>query len=156
VAVLRCGGGGLVQLTASRISHGRENDLGIEVDGTRGALGWRQEEPNRMLVRANGQPDRVLTRDPGAPSAAAAARDSCRLPAGHPEGFPEAFANVYTAAFQDMAARAAGGKVADADTLYPNVDDGVEGVMFVTRCVASSRGRGAWTPMQLPPRCSPI
>jgi predicted dehydrogenase len=148
VAALRCPGGALVVLTASRISHGRENDLRIEVDGTRAALAWRQEEPNHMLVRANGRPHRVVTRDPGA--ASEVARASCRLPAGHPEGFFEAFANVYTAAFEDMAVRAAGGQVADSASLYPNVGDGLEGVAFVTRCVASSRERGVWQPMGLP------
>ncbi len=146
-AVLRFVGGALCTLTASRISHGRENDLGIEVDGTRAALSWRQEEPNQMLLRANGRPHQVLTRDPGAPFTAEAARASCRLPAGHPEGFLQAFANVYAAAFEDIIARAAGGKLAGSESLYPNVQDGVEGVAFVARCVASSRGRGGWQPM---------
>jgi predicted dehydrogenase len=146
-AVLRFRGGALGTVTASRISHGRENDLGIEVDGTRAALSWRQEEPNRMLLRANGGPQRILTRDPGSASTAGTVRSSCRLPAGHPEGFLEAFANVYTAAFEDMIARAAGATVADSGSLYPNVRDGVEGVAFVTRCVASSRERGTWKQM---------
>jgi predicted dehydrogenase len=114
-AVLRFHGGALGTVTASRVSHGRENDLGIEVDGTRAALSWRQEEPNQMLLRANGKPQRILTRNPAAASTAAAARFSCRLPAGHPEGFLEAFANVYTAAFEDMIARAAGATRADCD-----------------------------------------
>jgi predicted dehydrogenase len=145
-AVLRFRGGGLGTLTASRVSHGRENDLGIEIDGTRASLSWRQEEPNQLLLLANGEPRRVLTRDPGAAFTAEAARSSCRLPAGHPEGFLEAFANVYTAAFQDMIARAAGAAPAGPGGLYPNVRDGVEAVAFVTRCVASSREGGAWKP----------
>jgi predicted dehydrogenase len=147
VAVLRCRGGGQVVVTASRISHGRENDLRIDVDGTRAALAWQQEEPNHILLRVNRRPRRVLTRDPGAASAAESARASCRLPAGHPEGFLEAFANVYGAAFHDMAVRAAGSSVADSSGLYPNVGDGLEGVVFVDRCVASARRRGAWQPM---------
>jgi predicted dehydrogenase len=151
VAVLCCRGGGQVMVTASRISHGRENDLRIEVDGTRAALAWRQEEPNHMLLRFSGRPLRVLTRDPSAASTAEPARASCRLPAGHPEGFLEAFANVYGAAFRDMAVRAAGGQVADSSGLYPNVRDGLEGVVFVACCVASARGRGVWQPMELPP-----
>ena len=146
-AVLRFRGGALGTLTASRVSHGRENDLGIEVDGTRTSLAWRQEEPNRMLWRANGGPHRLLTRDPLAPSTADAARASCRLPAGHPEGFLQAFANVYTAAFADMAVRAAGGKFSGDGGLYPTVRDGLEGLAFVTQCVASARERGAWAPL---------
>jgi hypothetical protein len=133
-------------LTASRISHGRENDLGIEIDGTRAALSWRQEEPNQMLVRANGRPHRIYTRDPGQ-SSTEAVRNSCRLPAGHPEGFLEAFANVYTAVYPDVIVRATGGTVDDSAGLYPTVRDGVEGMAFVAGCVASSRERGAWKPL---------
>jgi predicted dehydrogenase len=146
-ATLRFDGGALGTLTASRVSHGRENDLGIEVDGTRAALGWRQEEPNRLLLRVQGEPQRILTRDPAAASMAETMRSSCRLPAGHPEGFLEAFANVYTAAFEDMIARAAGAVIADSGHLYPDVRDGVEGVAFISRCVASSLEQGAWKRM---------
>jgi predicted dehydrogenase len=143
-AILRFRGGALGTLIASRVSHGRENDLGIEVDGTRASLSWRQQEPNQMLLRADGLPQRALTRDPAAASAAAAVLSSCRLPAGHPEGFLEAFANIYTAAFEDMIARAVGATVVDSGSLYPKVQDGVEGVAFVSRCVASSLEQGAW------------
>ncbi len=146
-ARLRFRGGALGTLTASRISHGRENDLGIEVDGTRAALSWRQEEPNHMLLRANGEPHRIITRNPGFASAEVV-RASCRLPAGHPEGFLEAFANIYTAAFADMIGRTVGGAVMSGDSLYPNVRDGVEGVAFVSRCVASSRDHGAWKKLE--------
>jgi predicted dehydrogenase len=146
-ARLRYGNGALGTVTASRISHGRENDLGIEVDGTKASLAWRQEEPNALWLRANGRPQRLVTRDPGAPGMAEAARASCRLPAGHPEGFLEAFANVYTAAYGDMAVRAAGGRVDDSAGLYPTVRDGVDGVAFVAGCVASARERGAWKPL---------
>ena len=66
-AVVKFENGGLGTVTASQISHGRENDLFIEVDGTKGALQWRQEEPNVMIVRTNGQPHRMYTRDPNAP-----------------------------------------------------------------------------------------
>jgi predicted dehydrogenase len=146
-AALRFRDGALGTLTASRISHGRENDLGIEVDGTRGSLSWRQEEPNGMLLRVNGEPHRVVTRNTG-PVSAETVRASCRLPAGHPEGFIEAFANVYTAAFDDVIARAAGGRTAGGNSLFPNVRDGLEGVAFVCACVASSRERGAWKPVE--------
>ncbi len=145
-AALRFGNGALGTITASRISHGRENDLRIEIDGSRGALEWHQEEPNRMWFKVNGQPHRLYTRDPGAPFTAALARGSCRLPAGHPEGFFEAFANVYTAAYEHMAARAAGQTFERQDTLYPNVHDGVDGMNFIARCVASSAEGGRWLP----------
>jgi predicted dehydrogenase len=143
-AVLRFQNGALGTITASRVSHGRENDLRLEIDGTRGSLEWRQEEPNRMWFRVNGQPHRLFTRDPAAGHSSNSARLASRLPAGHPEGFLQAFANVYTAAYADMIARASGQKWTESQRLYPNVEDGVEGVRFVAQCVASSRDNGAW------------
>src|SRR5262249_49074770 len=67
VAVVRYQNGALGTVTASQISHGRENEVRIEVDGTKGSFEWHQEEPNRMLFRVNGQPHRLYTRDPNAP-----------------------------------------------------------------------------------------
>jgi len=143
-AVLCFPGGAVATITASRVAHGRENDLRIEVDGTEGALQWHQEEPNRMWFRVNGQPHQLYTRDPLASITTSAARQSCRLPAGHPEGFLEAFANVYTAVFEDVIARAAGNAWDKSHTLYPNITDGVDGVCFVSKCVASGRKEGVW------------
>ncbi|HEY7152558.1 MAG TPA: Gfo/Idh/MocA family oxidoreductase [Gemmataceae bacterium] len=149
-AVLRFDNGALGTVTASRVSHGRENDLWIEIDGAKGSLEWRQEEPNKMLLRVNGQPHRLYTRDPAAAHTSVAARLSCRLPAGHPEGFLEAFANIYTAVYEDVIARALGRKWDVSQSLYPTVVDGVEGMNFVAQCVASSQGNGAWMPLLLP------
>lgn len=143
-ATIRYANGALGTVTASQISHGRENDLWIEVDGTKGSLEWHQEEPNKLLVRANGQPLKVYTRNPGAPFLSPVAKESCRLPGGHPEAFLEAFANIYVAAFADMTARAAGKKFDYPHSLYPNVNDGVDGMNFITQSVASSKEGGAW------------
>jgi predicted dehydrogenase len=149
-AAIRYQNGALGTVTASQISHGRENDLWIEIDGTKGALEWHQEEPNKLLYRVNGQPHRLYTRDPNASYMTPTAKASCRLPSGHPEAFFEAFANIYTAAYDDMAARAAGKKVGGRDTLYPNVYDGVDGMNFITQCVASSKENGHWLPLKHP------
>ena len=111
-AVVRFENGGLGSVTASQISHGRENDLFIEVDGTKGALAWRQENPNEMIVRRNGQPHSIYTRDPNASFMNASGKAACRLPSGHPEAFFEAFANVYRFAYDDMVKRAAGQSLA--------------------------------------------
>lgn len=145
-AVIKYQNGGLGTVTASQISHGRENDVFIEIDGTKGALQWRQEEPNVMTLRCNGQPHKLYTRDPNAPFMNASGRSACRLPSGHPEAFFEAFANIYTAAFDAMVAKANGEPVERKDTIYPNVNDGVEGMMFIEQCVASSKQDGAWLP----------
>lgn len=150
VAAIRYQNGALGTVTASQVSHGRENDLCIEIDGTKASLEWHQEEPNKLLVRVNGQPLRIYTRDPNAGYMTDSARASCRLPSGHPEAFLEAFANIYTAAFQDMIARATGGKVESETSLYPNVADGVDGMNFITQCVASSGQDGHWVPLRHP------
>jgi predicted dehydrogenase len=148
-AIIQYQNGALGTVTASQISHGRENDLWIEIDGTRGALEWHQEEPNKLLYRVNGEPHRLYTRA-GGPYLKPVAAESSRLPSGHPEAFLEAFANIYTAAYADMAARASGQKVDDSKTLYPNVADGVDGMNFITQCVASSKEGGAWRSLKHP------
>ncbi len=137
-------------MTASQISHGRENDLFIEIDGTKGSLVWRQENPNEMIVRQNGQPHKIYTRDPNAPYMNGSGAAACRLPSGHPEAFFEAFANVYRSAYDAMCQRAAGEKFEASNTIYPNVQDGVEGMYFIQQAVASSQQDGAWLPMRHP------
>jgi predicted dehydrogenase len=143
-AVIQYANGALGTVTASQVTHGRENDLWIEVDGTKASLEWHQEEPNKLLVRSGGQPHRIYSRDPNAPYMTPAAKGSCRVPSGHPEAFFEAFANVYAAAFADMVRRASGQKVDAAHSLYPNVQDGVDGMNFITQCVASAARNGQW------------
>ncbi len=145
-AVIRYSNGALGTVTASQISHGRENDLFIEIDGTKGALSWRQEEPNVMIVRRNGEPHKLYTRDPNAPFTTPMGAAACRLPAGHPEAFFEAFANIYRFAYDAMVARAEGRSFETKDTIYPNVYDGAEGMLFIQQCVASSKDNGAWVP----------
>jgi len=147
-AVVRFDNGAMGTVTASQISHGRENDLSIEVDGTKGSLSWRQEEPNLMVVRRNGSPHQMYTRDPNAPYMNDMGRNACRLPSGHPEAFLEAFANVYRFAYDAMVERATGGKFEKKNTIYPNVYDGAEGMYFIQQCVASSQQNGAWLPMK--------
>ena len=146
-AVIRMENGALGTVTASQISHGRENDLSIEVDGTKGAITWRQENPNELIVRRNGHAHQIYTRN-GGPYLSALSGASSRLPAGHPEAFFEAFANVYRYAYDSMADRAAGKKFETRDTIYPNVYDGVEGMYFIQQCVASSQEHGAWVKLK--------
>jgi predicted dehydrogenase len=147
-AVIRYENGGLGTVTASQISHGRENDLEIEIDGTKGSLRWRQENPNELIFRQNGKPHQIYTRDPNGPFMNALGAGACRLPSGHPEAFFEAFANVYTAAFDDMVRRASGESVDRRNTIYPNIYDGVEGMYFIQQCVDSSHEGSAWLPLK--------
>jgi len=150
VAAIRYQNGALGTVTTSQISHGRENDLWIEIDGTKGSLEWHQEEPNRLLFRVNGQPHRIYSRDPNAAYLLPTAKASCRLPSGHPEAFFEAFANIYNAVYDDMIKRASGQKVDSATSLYPNIQDGVEGMYFIQQSVASAQKDGHWLPLKHP------
>ena len=146
-AIVQYQNGALGTVTASQISHGRENEITIEIDGTLGALEWNQEEPNKMMFRRNGHPHQLYTRDPNAPFMNASGQAACRLPSGHPEAFFEAFANVYRSAYDDIALRASNQKFDGVNTVYPNVNDGVEGMYFIQQCVASSQQDGAELPL---------
>jgi predicted dehydrogenase len=148
-AVIRYQNGAIGTVTASQISHGRENDIFIEIDGTKGSLEWHQEDPNKMIVRKNGEPHKIYTRA-GGPYLTPAAAAATRIPSGHPEGYLEAFANIYSAAFDDMAKRAAGQKFEMTNTIYPNVFDGIDGMNFITQCVESSSQNGAWHSLKHP------
>jgi predicted dehydrogenase len=145
-AIIKFQNGALGTVTASQISHGRENDLFIEIDGTKGAIQWRQEEPNVLVLRKNGEPHKLYTRA-GGPYLGQAAAAASRLPSGHPEAFLEAFANVYRSAYDAMIERAEGKKFERVNTVYPNINDGVEGMYFIEQCVASSKQNGAWLPL---------
>jgi predicted dehydrogenase len=149
-AVITFENGALGTVTASQITHGRENDIFIEIDGTKGALQWRQENPNYMTVRQNGKPHQIYFRDGGAPFATPLHASACRVPAGHPEGYLEAFGNIYRSAYDAMVQKASGEKFETKNTIYPNVYDGVDGMYFITQCVQSSKEKGAWVNLKHP------
>lgn len=149
-AVIRYQSGATGVLTASQVTHGRENDLELEVDGTLASLKWRQESPNELIVRRKGKPHQIYTRSPGTGTMTPLAEASSRLAAGHPEGFYEAFANLYNAVFDDIVKRANGSTFERRDTVYPNIYDGVEGMLLIEQCVASSEQDAAWMPLSYP------
>ena len=130
-------------LWASQVAPGNENGLKLRVYGTKGGLEWEQEHPNQLWYTPFGQEKRLITRG-GAGAGPSAARVS-RIPAGHPEGYLEGFANIYAEAARAIRAmRRKGGKM-PKDVVFPTVEDGVEGVAFVEACVTSSKKNGAWT-----------
>lgn len=139
--LLRFIGGARGMLWCSQVAPGNENALRLRVYGTRGGLEWAQEDPNRLWVSPLGEPRRLVTRG-GAGAGPEAARMT-RIPPGHPEGYLEAFANIYAEAARAIRARQAG-KAPDPAVVYPTVEDGVAGVAFVEACVRSSRRNGAW------------
>lgn len=130
-------------LWASQVAPGNENGLKLRVYGTKGGLEWEQQHPNHLWYTPFGQEKRLITRG-GAGAGPSAARVS-RIPAGHPEGYLEGFANIYAEAARAIRAmRRKGGKM-PKDVVFPTVADGVEGVAFVEACVKSSKKNGAWT-----------
>lgn len=139
--LLRFQGGARGMLWCSQVAPGNENALRLRVYGTKAGLEWAQEDPNYLWVTPLGQPKRLITRG-GAGAGAAAARVS-RVPPGHPEGYLEGFATIYSEAARAIRARQAGG-APEADVVFPTAADGVAGVAFVDACVRSSRRNGAW------------
>ncbi|MFQ5623830.1 MAG: Gfo/Idh/MocA family protein, partial [Paracoccaceae bacterium] len=141
--LLRFQGGARGMLWSSQVAPGNANALRLRIYGSKGGLEWWQEEPNGLWHAPYGEPKRLLTRA-GAGSHPAAERVS-RIPPGHPEGYLEGFANIYTEAAAAIRARAEGrGEVAQ-DVLFPTVEDGVEGMRFIAAAVASSKADGRWT-----------
>ncbi|MDE0862345.1 MAG: Gfo/Idh/MocA family oxidoreductase [Rubripirellula sp.] len=143
-AMLQFDRGATGMVTWSQVSHGRLNDLSIEVDGTKASLAWRQEQPNQLVVRALGQPIKIYERNPNAAYSLPSTVAACRLPGGHPEAFFEAFANVYRDAFTDMRRAIRGETIDSASALYPGVAAGADGVRFMQLCLASTNADAAW------------
>lgn len=141
--LLRFKGGARGVLVASQINAGLENDLRLRVSGENGTLEWRQEEPNRLVHHSREGPTEIFTR--ASPWLCESARRAGRIPAGHPEGFIEAFANIYRGVFADIRARKAGTTADPLDADYPTVSDGARGVRFIECAVASSAER-RWLP----------
>jgi predicted dehydrogenase len=139
--LLRFAGGAKGMLWASQVAPGNENGLRLRVYGSKGGLEWAQEEPNTMRFTPFGQPSRLLTRA-GAGATAPAARVS-RIPSGHPEGYLEAFANLYAEAAKAIRAARTGGDP-DAEVLYPTAEDGLAGLAFIDVCLRSTALGGAW------------
>jgi predicted dehydrogenase len=140
--MLRYAGGARGALWASQVAPGNENGLRIRVYGTKGGLHWVQANPNEMLWSPLGQSTRIVTR--GGPDSGAAAARVTRIPPGHPEGYLEGFANIYSeVAAAIKAARA--GKKPPKGVHFPTIDDGVKGLAFIEAAVKSSKANGKWT-----------
>jgi predicted dehydrogenase len=144
--MLRFKGGARGMLWSSQVAPGNENALKLRVYGEKGGLEWSQEDPNYLWFTPLGEPKRLITRG-GAGSGEAAAR-ATRVPPGHPEGYLEGFATIYSEAAEAIHAAQAG-KSVSSDVVYPTVQDGLIGVAFVDACVRSSGRNGAWVSLNL-------
>jgi predicted dehydrogenase len=142
-AMLRFDNGARGSFWVTQAAAGVENCLRIRVSGTKGSLEWMQEVPQKLTFKPLNAPEQ--TRTPNGPGTLPLTARSCRIVAGHPEGFPEGFANIYSDAAEAIAARRAGIK-SDPLTLYfPNSWDGLLGVRFVHSVIESSNNNGRWT-----------
>jgi predicted dehydrogenase len=139
--LLRFKGGARGMLWASQVAPGNENGLKLRVYGAKAGIEWKQEEPNYLWFTPFGGPKRLITRA-GAGSGPEAARVS-RIPPGHPEGYLEGFANIYMEAARAIRA-ARDGKAPGADVVYPTIDDGVKGMIFIDAALKSSSKGSAW------------
>ena len=142
--LLRYRGGARGILHASQVCLGEENALSLRVYGTRASLAWRQERPDELVVLRADSPRELQRR--GNAYLCPQARAAARIPAGHPEGYLEAFANLYLEAFRGIRALAAG-KPLPRDLDVPTIDDGVAGMAFIEAVVKSSRGGARWVRM---------
>ncbi|MEX0771608.1 MAG: Gfo/Idh/MocA family oxidoreductase [Balneolales bacterium] len=142
-ALLKFSNGASGALVATQVATGEENDLKLRVYGEKGGLEWTHTDPNTLLVKMLDQPVQIYRTGAGYLSEAAV--KNTRLPAGHPEGYLEAFANIYTAfnqAIQDYKA----GNLKGIDTYdFPTVDEGVKGMAFIETMILSGKSTKKWT-----------
>jgi predicted dehydrogenase len=143
--LLRYPNGARGTLWASQMATGSENALKLRVFGSKAALAFDQEHPNTLWLTPQGGSPQQLTR---ARVAGAAARHATRIPSGHPEGYLEAFAQLYRDAAAQIHAVDAGLPVPDTAAWLPTVADGVAGLRFIEAVLASHRAGNAWTPLQ--------
>ncbi len=140
--MLRYANGARGSLWASQVAPGNENGLRVRVYGTKASLTWAQANPNEMMFAPLGEPIRILTR--GGPGSGPADARVTRVPAGHPEGYLEGFANIYTDIALAIKAARTGARPPEG-VMFPTIDDGVKGMAFIEAAVKSSRANGAWT-----------
>ncbi len=142
--LLRFKGGAKGVLHASQISVGDENNLNIRVYGEKAGLEWHQEHPNELLVKYPDRPAEIWRRGNG--YMGDTAKKFTRIPAGHPEGYLEAFGNIYAEAFRAIAAEVAG-KPPPRGLDFPTIADGIEGMAFIETAVKSARRGARWVKM---------
>ena len=134
-------------LIATQVASGQENNLTIKIYGEKGGLEWRQEEPNSLVVRSLDKPKEIYRTGMGYLSDAA--KKAARVPSGHPEGYLEAFANIYMAFARALNDYKTGKKISAAKYDFPDVEDGVRGMAFVEAMVKSSASKQKWTKIKV-------
>jgi len=147
--LLRYANGARGTIWASQVAPGHLNALRLRVYGSRGGLEWAQEQPNQLRYTPLGQPTQLLERG-GAGFGPAGARVN-RIPGGHPEGYLEAFATIYTEVAQHLRAARRAGRRADKASHFPTIADGLRGVEFIEAVQRSARLGGRWVKLPAHP-----
>lgn len=142
--LLRFDNGAKGIMHVSQICHGEENDLNVRIYGDKGGLQWKQMEPNTLYYKHQLDGTRIIRTGVNALSPFAAA--ATRTPAGHPEGYVEAFANIYRNFARTLRKRLNGETPTEIDLDFPKVDEGVRGMQFIHSVVASSASEQKWFP----------
>jgi len=141
--LMRFNGGARGMLWSSQVAPGNENALRLRIYGERAGLAWSQEHPNQLLHTPLGEAPRLLARGVGALHPAAT--HATRIPAGHPEGYLEGFAQLYRDAAEQIAAMQEGRAPDPLSTTTPTAEDGLRGMRFIAAAIASARAGGVWT-----------
>ena len=144
-ALLRFKGGGKGVFTISQVAPGEENDLKIRIYGSKGGISWAQENPNYMEVYKIGEPKQTLTRAGNNLSDVAAA--ATRIPSGHPEGYIEAFANIYCGVVEAIRCHIDGQPLETEEYNFPTVYDGLRGMEFIYKAMESCDKGSVWVKM---------
>lgn len=144
-ALLRLKNGGKGVFTISQVAPGEENGLKVRIYGSKGAVVWAQENPNYMSVYKIGEPRQTISR--GSDYLSDEAGEVTRIPAGHPEGYLEAFANIYNGATEAIRAYIEEKPMKREEYNFPTVYDGLRGMKFIYKAIESSNGGSIWVKM---------
>ena len=134
-------------LWASGVAIGHRHGLAIRVYGSKAGISWHQERPNQLLYSPLGETPRVMELD--SPELHKSAKRLLRVMAGHPEGYFEAFSNIYSDFAQVLKARLSGKNQDEVNLVYPTLEDGAHGVKFIEACVESAKKKGCWVSSKL-------
>ena len=133
-------------LIASQVAAGEENNLKIRIYGEKGGIEWAQQEPNTLIVKWLDKPAEILRAGSGYQNILSSfATKNCRTPGGHPEGYLEAFGNIYHNFAQTLMAKMEGKTPTPEMLDFPGVEDGVRGMAFIDNVVASGNSKEKWT-----------
>ncbi|GAO44226.1 Gfo/Idh/MocA family protein [Flavihumibacter petaseus] len=134
-------------LYASQVAAGEENNVRVTVYGEKGGLEWRQEDANSLVLKWLDQPAQILRA--GADYLSTFAKAGTRTPPGHPEGYLEAFANLYMNFAHTLRAKLEGKKVPEEWLDFPGIDEGIRGMAFIEQVMASNASAQKWTPFEI-------